>query len=115
MIVITGSYILLSPQLSRMHHTYNQVPGFSDIYQFVLTGPEKSKIRSDTPYATGLELENRVGKLIDKINKIVTTLNFQVHFAEQQYYEERVTKSYVIPQDPLFVEQWNLVAIIETS
>ena len=31
-------------------------------------------------------------------------------FYEQQYYEERVTKSYVIPDDPLFPYQWNLVS-----
>lgn len=33
----------------------------------------------------------------------------QVEFAEQQIREKFVTKSYEVPQDPLFSEQWNLV------
>ena len=34
----------------------------------------------------------------------------QVEFAEQQVREPRVTKSYVVPNDPLFRRQWYLVS-----
>ena len=38
------------------------------------------------------------------------TIIFQVEFAEQQVREPRATKSYVVPQDPLFAKQWHLVS-----
>jgi subtilisin family serine protease len=59
--------------------------GLPDVYHFQLS------IRPDTSYTSSLALEKFV------------------EFAEQQFLQQLVPKSYATPEDPLFEKQWNLL------
>ena len=82
------------------------------MYRFQLSEGEKKNAKSDTFYTSELALDKRVrlyNTLIFVRYLAHPATFFQVIFAEQQVLQDLVPKFYVVPQDPLFEKQWNLV------
>jgi subtilisin family serine protease len=71
-----------------------KIGGLSGVYHFQLSGLEKANLRTNSPYTVksdALQSEPCVG------------------FADQQVIKPRFAKSYMVPTDPLFQNQWNLL------
>ena len=85
-----------------------------NIFHFELTANEKTKMKMDSPYTS--KSDNLLANAnVRMIHIIILCINvyilIQIRFAEQQIIRPRVQKSYVVPTDPLFGVQWNIVSV----
>lgn len=95
--------------------------GFDNIYRFELSGSERVRAPIDAPYtakSSALLSEQSVSyaciyvyNYISCLYGVTTSLTLQVGFADQQFIRPVYKRSYTVPQDPRFREQWFMVSV----